>query len=126
MNIPGTPITYFRIREHSFIARFAAWKLTSNKVAIVAGKTIYLHNTSQQEFLQNRRWLLHEMKHIEQFQKHGNARFIFLYLWESMRNGYKNNKYEIEARASETDENLFETFRLRSGSIKKKYIQKIT
>ena len=73
-------------------------------MAIVIGKTIYLHNTERPEFLQNKPWVLHELKHVEQFKQHGFLPFIFLYLFESMRNGYINNKYEIEARAAETDE----------------------
>ena len=90
------------------IARLAAWKLNYNKVAIVIGKTIHLHNTNQQEFLEDKQWLLHELKHIEQFRRHGFLLFIFLYLWESLRHGYINNKYEIEARAAENDEQLFQ------------------
>lgn len=94
------------------IARLAAWKLRCNKVAIVIGRTIHLHNTSQQEFLEDKQWLLHELKHIEQFRRHGFIRFIFLYLLESVRHGYTNNKYEIEARAAEIDEQLFEKMKL--------------
>jgi hypothetical protein len=94
----------FKIRERSFIARLAAWKLKSDAVAIVIGKTIHLHNTAKTEFLQNRRWLLHELKHVEQFRQHGFLSFIFLYVWESIRRGYVQNKYEIEARAAETDD----------------------
>ena len=96
----------FKIKEQSFIARLAAWKLKSNKVAIVIGKTIHLHNTERPEFLQNKRWVLHELKHVEQFKQHGFLPFVFLYLLESIRHGYVNNKYEIEARAAETNEEL--------------------
>ena len=96
----------FKIKEQSFIARLAAWKLNSDKVAIVIGKTIHLHNTERQEFLQNKQWVLHELKHVEQFKQHGFFSFLFLYLWESIRQGYTNNKYEIEARAAEVDEEL--------------------
>jgi hypothetical protein len=104
---PGKPFNIdFRIKERSFIARLAAWKLKSDKVAIVIGKTIHLHNTGRPEFLQNKRWVLHELKHVEQFQQHGFFPFLFLYLLESVRRGYTNNKYEIEARAAETDEEL--------------------
>ena len=98
MNLP------FNIKENSFIARVASWKLNSDKAAIVIGKTIHLHQTTRLEFLQNKRWVLHELKHVDQFRQHGFFSFIFLYLWESIRNGYANNKYEIEARAAETDE----------------------
>ncbi|MGZ5220375.1 MAG: DUF4157 domain-containing protein [Chitinophagaceae bacterium] len=93
--------TYYQIKERSWIARVAAWKLNSSQVAIVIGRTIHLHNTRRKEFLENKRWVLHELKHIEQFRRHGFLPFIFLYLWESIRHGYTNNKYEIEARAAE-------------------------
>ena len=91
----------FHIKENSWIGRLAAWKLGAEKVAIVIGRTIHLHNTHRDEFLQNRRWVLHELKHLEQFRRYGFIRFIFLYLWESIRHGYFNNKYEIEAREAE-------------------------
>jgi hypothetical protein len=94
----------FNIKENSFIARVAACKLNCDKVAIVIGKTIHLHHVSSLEFLENRRWVLHELKHVDQFRQHGFFLFIFLYLWESIRNGYRKNKYEVEARAAETDE----------------------
>jgi hypothetical protein len=103
----------FKIKEQSYIARLAAWKLKSDKVAIVIGKTIHLHNTERLEFLQNKRWVLHELKHVEQFKQHGFFSFIFMYLRESIRHGYTNNKYEIEARAAETDEELLKTLDIK-------------
>ena len=103
---------FFKIKEQSFIARLAAWKLKSDNAAIVIGKTIHLHNTGLNEFLQDKRWVLHELKHIHQFQQHGFLSFILLYIWESIRHGYTNNKYEKEARAAETDVQLFEYFEM--------------
>ena len=91
----------YHVKEASFIARIASWKLRAAKVAIVIGNTIYLHNTRKDEFLRDKRWLLHELKHIEQFKRYGLLRFIMLYLLESARNGYTCNKFEIEARRAE-------------------------
>jgi len=91
----------FIIKENSFVARIAAFKLGTQSVAIVIGKTIHLHNTTEEAFLQNKRWLKHELCHIRQFQQHGYLPFIVKYLWESIRSGYYNNKYEAEARAAE-------------------------
>jgi hypothetical protein len=93
----------YKVRESSWIARFAAWKLGVKQVAIVIGDTIHLHNTGKEEFLRNRRWLKHELKHIEQFRKHGFVPFVCKYLWESFRVGYYNNKFEKEARDAEHD-----------------------
>ena len=41
----------------------------------------------------------HEFCHTLQFRKYGSFRFPFMYIAELFRNGYHNNKYEIEARA---------------------------
>jgi hypothetical protein len=88
------------------MARIAAWKLRQPKVAMVMGKTILLHNTTEAELINNKRWLRHELAHVKQFQQYGYMRFILLYLIESIKNGYHNNKFEREARNSEDDENL--------------------
>jgi hypothetical protein len=93
----------FYIKENSFIARIAAWKLNARQVAIVIGNTIHLHNTSQKEFMANRQWLNHELEHIRQYRKYGLIPFITRYLIESFKKGYYNNKFEVEARAAEKD-----------------------
>ena len=91
----------YTIKENSLIARIAAFKLKSNSAAIVIGSTIHLHNTSREDFLKNKKWLKHELKHIQQFHEHGFLPFIYKYLIESLRNGYYNNRFEIEARNAE-------------------------
>ena len=90
-----------RVKENSFWARLAAKKLGSAKVAMVIGRTIHLHNTSATEFLNNERWVKHEMAHIEQYKRYGLIRFLVLYLWYSARYGYYNNPLEVEARSKE-------------------------
>lgn len=89
------------IKEASWIAKLAAVKLRSSSVAMVLGNTIHLHNASKNEFLQNQRWLKHELCHVRQFQQHGYVLFIIKYLWETVKNGYYNNRFEAEARAAE-------------------------
>jgi hypothetical protein len=91
----------FLVKENSWIAKLAAKKLATKNVAIVIGKTIHLHNVSKQDFLSDKKWVKHEMCHIEQFKKYGFLNFISKYLWESMNNGYYNNRFEREARESE-------------------------
>ena len=92
-----------QIKERSWIAKLAAKKLRSKNVAIVIGSTIHLYNVSKQQFLQNEKWVKHEVCHLEQFQKHGYFAFILKYLWESIRHGYHQNKYEEEARKAEEE-----------------------
>ena len=91
----------FQIKERSWLARAAAWKLRASRVAIVWGRTIHLHNATQEEFLSNPRWVRHELEHVRQFRKYGFLRFLFLYMIESARKGYYHNRFEVEARASE-------------------------
>lgn len=90
----------YTIKENSWIAAIAARKLKSHSVAIVIGSTIHLHNSSAAEFLKNEKWLKHELCHIRQYRQHGLVGFIVKYLWESIRKGYYNNKFEAEARAA--------------------------
>jgi hypothetical protein len=89
------------IKENSCVAKIAAKKIKQNAVAIVLGKTIYLHNVSATDLLQNEKWLKHELCHVQQFKQHGYLGFIVKYLWESLKKGYYNNKFEIEARNAE-------------------------
>ncbi len=93
--------TEFSIKENSWLAGIAAKKLGTDSVAMVLGKTIHLHNTSKKDFLQDEKWLKHELCHVQQFNQHGYWRFILKYLYESIRHGYYNNKFEAEARKAE-------------------------
>lgn len=95
-----------RIKENAFVAKLAAAKLKSARVAIVFGRTIYLHQTSREEFLNDTTWVLHELKHVEQYRRYGFTGFIIRYVWEWARRGYINNRFEVEARNSETNDNL--------------------
>jgi hypothetical protein len=91
----------FIIKENSWLAKMAAVKLRTSAVAMVLGKTIHLHNTTKTEFLQDERWVKHELCHIKQFKEHGYFGFIVKYLWESIQKGYYNNRFEVEARQAE-------------------------
>lgn len=91
------------IKENSWLGKLAAKKIQSKNVAIVIGKTIHLYNVTKQQFLQDETWVKHEVCHLQQFEKHGRFIFIIKYLWESIRHGYYNNKYEAEARRAEKE-----------------------
>ncbi len=88
------------IKENSWLAAIAAKKLSEKSVALVLGNTIHLYNTSKENFLKNEKWVKHEFCHIQQFRQHGYVGFIVKYLWESIRKGYYNNKFEVAARAA--------------------------
>jgi hypothetical protein len=105
-----------KIKENSWLAALAAKKMGTCRVALVIGKTIHLHNTTLPDFIENKRWLAHELKHIDQYAQYGTIRFLWLYLKESMLKGYHQNKYEVEARGAETDESLLKKYDI-SGNV---------
>jgi hypothetical protein len=41
--------------------------------------------------------LLHELRHVDQFE--ATRVFPIRYVWESMRRGYRANRFEVDARA---------------------------
>jgi hypothetical protein len=90
-----------RICEQSFIARVAAYKLGASSVALTIGRSIHLHNVGKDHFKADRRWVVHELKHVEQFKRYGFLPFIVMYLAECIRKGYWENRFEVEARAAE-------------------------
>jgi len=96
-------MTKVKIKENSLLARIAAYKLNSDSVAMVIGKTIYLHNAAKADFLNNQQWLRHEVAHVKQYLELGVFRFLALYLIETCKKGYQNNRFEVEARQKEKD-----------------------
>jgi hypothetical protein len=101
--MPGQPLNKpdFIIKENSFLAKLAAKKLRSPAAAMVLGKTIHLHNITKAAFLQDERLLKHELCHVRQYKQHGLFGFLGRYLWETLRKGYYQNKFEVEARQAE-------------------------
>lgn len=90
------------IRAASFLARIAARFMRADQLAMVIGSTIHLHGVSVSTFLSNARWVRHELCHVDQYRHYGTLRFLLLYLMESIRKGYEQNRFEVEARAAET------------------------
>lgn len=99
-------MTKVKIKENSWLARIAAKKLDSHSMAMVVGKTIYLHNSTKEDFLKNKRWVRHEVAHVKQYAELGVVRFIFFYLLETFNKGYENNRFEVDARQKEKDNSI--------------------
>ena len=53
-------------------------------------------------FERDQRLLRHERKHLEQIERDGRILFALKYSWWTIRHGYWNNPYEVEARAAES------------------------
>lgn len=96
------------IKENSRYAFFAAKKLKGERMAMVLGNTIHLHNVSREVFLADKSWVCHEIRHVLQFKQHGYLPFLFKYIFDWMKNGYEKNRFEIEANESEKDESLLQ------------------
>jgi len=94
------------IKENSFWARLAAWKLGTTRMAVTFGNTIHLHNTGRDQFLKDIQWVCHELAHVYQYRKYGFLPFLAIYLKESLQRGYVNNRLELEARNKESDMGL--------------------
>ena len=92
---------YIKLVPNSWLARLAAKKLGAQSAALVLGHTIHLFNITEQEFKSSPRLVRHELKHVEQYQRLGLIKFLWLYGWYSLRYGYINNPLEAEARKAE-------------------------
>lgn len=91
------------IVENSWIAKLAAKKLSVQKCAIVIGASIHLCKISKTEFLQNETLKRHEICHVYQWKRNTYIYFLFHYLYLSVRFGYYQNPYELEAREAESN-----------------------
>ena len=72
--------------------RIGGWALGQSSVAgITLGRTVFLAPFAALE----PGLLLHELAHVHQFARDGA--FPVRYLWESIRRGYRGNRFELEA-----------------------------
>lgn len=67
--------------------RFQGWASFWNTIYVMPG---YEHD---------QRLIRHEMRHLEQIEHEGRILFSIKYLWWTLRHGYWNNPYEIDARS---------------------------
>lgn len=70
--------------------KFDGWTSFWNTIYVLPG-----HEHDQ-------RLLRHERKHLEQIERDGHLLFSLNYSWWTLRHGYWNNPYEVEARKAET------------------------
>lgn len=87
-------LTHARFRRGGLPARIGGWALGQPSVAaITLWRTVFLapHTRLDPELL------LHELRHVHQFQ--ASLSFPARYLWESLRRGYRHNRFELDARS---------------------------
>jgi hypothetical protein len=102
MHIPDS--ISIRIKENSFRARIASFNLGAHSgLAMVWGDTILLFNVSKQDFLQDKKWVCHEVRHILQTLEIGKWRFLWRYLILGIKHGYHQHPFELDARLHDAD-----------------------
>jgi hypothetical protein len=86
-------LSELRYRRGGLPLRVGGWLLGQSTVAaITLGRTIFVARTTRLD----PGLLLHELRHVQQFAERKS--FALRYIWESLRNGYHANRYEVDAR----------------------------
>ena len=83
-----------RFRRGGLFVRIGGWCLRRRTVAgITLWRTIWLAPEAPLD-----PWLLlHELRHVHQFAS--SRWFPLLYIWDSLRRGYRGNRFEADANA---------------------------
>ena len=103
----GTPLTLLpelldrfpelgaaRFRRGGILVHIGGWCLGIRSVAaITLGTTVWVARDAALDA----ELLLHEVRHVQQFAE--IRWFPVLYAWESLRRGYRANRYELDAIA---------------------------
>lgn len=74
--------------------KWVAW-VYGRPWAITLGQTTYYTEKEQDVGV---RWRRHEDKHKEQWRREGRLFYCIKYLYYTIRHGYWDNPYEVEAR----------------------------
>jgi hypothetical protein len=86
------------IRAGSWIPRIGGWLSGHDQpaTAVTLGSTIIVHPAAPL----TRRLLQHELAHVRQWRQRP-VTFPLRYIWQHLRHGYRDNPFEVEARAAE-------------------------
>ncbi len=108
MQISASSKIIVTIKQNSLRARMAAFNLKAPSVAMVWGHTILLFGTTAADFLADKKWVCHELRHVWQVQKFGKIGFLYRYVVLSFRFGYHHHPFEVDARLHDTDETMLQ------------------
>jgi hypothetical protein len=84
-------------KYNHWFAKLLAKINKSKGYAITFGQTAY-YSVSKERVEADPKWIAHENQHKKQYKDEGFIKFIIKYLYYSIRYGYKDNPYEVEAR----------------------------
>lgn len=92
-------MVYVKLKTDTLVSKVAFRLIRSHKnkaIASAINKTIHLHAITAEAFVERKAFMRHELQHIIQY--HTIRFFVLKYIWETLKKGYFNNKYEVEAR----------------------------
>ena len=98
LEVTGDPVPEGVVfREGALIPRIGGvlGKMGGPAAAVTLGRTIVVHPGVRL----SRRLLVHELAHVRQWEE--DRLFPVRYTLESLRRGYRDNRYEVEAREAE-------------------------
>jgi hypothetical protein len=111
LRLPGEILARFpelrrvRFRVGGLPPRIGGWALGTRSVAaITLWRTVFVASPVAIEPA----LLLHELRHVHHFES--DRAFPVRYLWESLRRGYRKNRFEIDA-------NRYAALRLRGAAL---------
>ena len=84
-------------KYNSLIGKLFGLVNGKKRYAVTFGQTTY-YSVSEEAVNQSATWRLHENWHKEQYAKEGFFTFLVKYIYYSIRYGYHNNPFEVEAR----------------------------
>ena len=91
-------LSNIRLRRGGLAVRMGGWSLLQpTAAAITLWRYVFLAPDTEPEA----ELLLHELRHVQQFQ--ASRVFPLRYLLESLRRGYQENRYELDAVAFADD-----------------------
>ena len=93
-------------KYNSTISKILAKILKYRLFAITTSKNCTRYSCSKEEVDEIIWWRKHENVHKQQFSKFGWFNFVFQYFLESIKYGYINNKFEVEARKASGEEDV--------------------
>lgn len=82
-----------RLRRGGLPIRVPEWFFASRHVAVTLWGWVFVSEALEP----SDELLLHELRHVQQFQS--VRAFPLRYLWEFVRRGYEDNRFEVDARA---------------------------
>jgi hypothetical protein len=85
-------------KYNNWFAKILNWFSPGKNFAIVLSKNCARYSCDKETVDKNPKWRRHEETHKKQISELGLLKFYWQYFIDFLKHGYKNNKFEVEAR----------------------------